>query len=111
MGILTSNRSDLKSAKEDLLLEAYNNNKIFSTVHKDRLGKDIKDGDMVFCIKSYYGSYDVAVGQIVGFTNTRVKVQSYRKSPIPYLSIDNYAPQDVIRVEMKSIRDMFGIEK
>ena len=111
MSIISTNSVTLQDSKEDLLLEVYNKNKLFSTVHKDRLGKDIHEGDMVFCISPCYSSFDVTVGQIVGFTDLRVKVQSYERAPTPYLSVDNYPPDRIIRMEMDSIRDMFGIKK
>ena len=110
MSIIKSNSGDLQSAKEDLLLETFEKNKIFSTVHKDRLGKDLKEGDMVFCIRYSYGYYDIMIGMITGFTALRVRVLTYKRAPAPYKSTESFAPEDVIRVEMSSIRDMFGIK-
>ena len=110
MSIISTNSVTLQDAKEDLLLETFEKNKVFSTVHKDRLGKDIKEGDMVLCIRSAYGHYDIMVGMITGFTVMRVRVITYNRAPTPYKSTEAFSPNDVIRMEMGSIRDMFGIK-
>lgn len=111
MSILSTNSVTLQDAKDQLLKDVYEKNKVFSTIKKDRLGKDIKEGDMVLCIRSAYGHYDIMIGMITGFTVLKVRVLTYNRAPTPYKSTESFSPNDIIRMEMGSIRDMFDIKK
>ena len=110
MSILSTNSVTLQDTKDQLLKDVYEKNNVFFTIKKDRLGKDIHEGDIVFCINSHYGHYDILVGEITGFTDLKVKVKTYVRHPVEYESTESFSPNDIIRMEIGSIRDMFDIK-